>query len=134
MAVGNCLSLGSWAGIIRAKLQQDLHAGEWRVHCFVSCSAAQGMSQAPWSSFNSDLLPLCLYHPRGMMEKKTLSPSITPARLMENEHQMLNSMGTALPNAGLKFAAILPRYLEKSIKSGRYSFGDGNLEGAPLSR
>lgn len=87
------MSLRSWAGFIRAKLQQGLYAGEGTVHFLPLCimMAALEMSQAPWSYSNSDLVPLWLCHPwrcEGMEGKKVSNkvtvPHMTPSGLTEN--------------------------------------------------
>jgi len=48
MAMWNCMSLRSWAGIAGAKLQQGLDAGEGTAHFLPLCivDGSQGMSQA----------------------------------------------------------------------------------------
>ena len=74
--------------------------GQCTFYHSASRTAAQGMSQAPWSYSNSHLVPLwlcCPWRSEGMegkkYQKKVTVPHMTPAGLMENKHQMLNSMG-----------------------------------------
>lgn len=117
MATWSCMSLRSWAGIISVKVQQGLHAGEGTVHFLLLCILDGSPGEDPGSLELFQLppcpsvavLPLEKWENGGKKvlkkKKKVTVPHKTLAGLMENKHQMLNSMGLSFPK--LFFSLLL---------------------------
>lgn len=131
------MSSRSWTGIIRAKLQQGLYAGEGTVHFLPLC--IMDGSQAPWSCSNSHHVPGCsapgeVRQWREEVSKKVPVPHMTPAGLMENKHQMLNGMGLSFLMLFLNFLPFDQDIWKSPQRVERDIFGEEHLQGTHLSR